>query len=379
MTRSSWVHLVRLVGVLLALVLGPAALVPAGAADPLAPVNQTPPAVTGTLRVGQLLTAAPGTWLPTASSYGFTWLRDGVPIPGATAQTYRAVPADRTRQLTVRVVATGEGGSSDPVTSAPTAAIGYGLFVSSVRPGVVGTRRIERTLTAAVGSWSPAPTSYRFQWLRDDRPIVGATGRTYVTRLADFGKRLSVRVSPRRADYANGAAVSPRTGLIGHRVGVRKRYTYSIATRGPVSADLKQFAALAAQTYADPRGWRSAGYEFRRVGRGGDFTLVLATAGKLPSFGFPCSSSWSCRVGRYVIINQTRWQRASPAWNAKGLRLRDYRHMVVNHETGHWLGHGHSSCRGKGRKAPVMMQQSKGLNGCRFNPFPLPSERWTRR
>jgi hypothetical protein len=79
---------------------------------------------------------------------------------------------------------------------------------------------------------------------------------------------------------------------------------------------------------------------------------------------------WSCRVGRFVIINQERWKHASPAWNAAHLALRDYRHMVVNHETGHWLGLGHAGCPGPGRLAPVMMQQSKGLAGCRFNPFP---------
>jgi hypothetical protein len=80
-----------------------------------------------------------------------------------------------------------------------------------------------------------------------------------------------------------------------------------------------------------------------------------------------------------VIINQARWLHASPAWNKKKLSLRGYRHMVVDHETGHWLGHRHRGCPGKGRLAPVMMQQSKGLSGCRFNPFPLPSERWTSR
>ena len=52
--------------------------------------------------------------------------------------------------------------------------------------------------------------------------------------------------------------------------------------------------------------------------------------------------------------------------------------MVVNHETGHWLGHGHLGCPGPG-PAPVMMQQSKGRGACSFNPWPLPFERWFRR
>ena len=102
----------------------------------------------------------------------------------------------------------------------------------------------------------------------------------------------------------------------------------------------------------------------------GAFTLVLAQAGRVPSFSSQCSAMWSCRVGRFVIINQDRWKHASPAWNAAHLALRDYRHMVVNHETGHWLGLHHASCPGRGRLAPVMQQQSKGLQGCRFNPFP---------
>jgi Protein of unknown function (DUF3152) len=50
---------------------------------------------------------------------------------------------------------------------------------------------------------------------------------------------------------------------------------------------------------------------------------------------------------------------------------------VVNHEVGHWLGFGHSRCSGAGRLAPVMQQQSIGLEGCTFNPWPLPTERAT--
>jgi hypothetical protein len=79
-------------------------------------------------------------------------------------------------------------------------------------------------------------------------------------------------------------------------------------------------------------------------------------------------------VGRYVVINQNRWQYASPSWNRAGGSLRDYRHMVVNHEVGHWLGRTHSGCSRSGRPAPVMAQQSIDLQDCRFNPWPLASE-----
>lgn len=155
--------------------------------------------------------------------------------------------------------------------------------------------------------------------------------------------------------------------------------TYSIAFRGRISADRRRFATLVAESFADPRGWRSAGITFRRVERGGDFTVWLAEAGTVPGFGVGCSASWSCRVGRDVVVNQTRWQRATTSWRASGQSLRGYRHLVVNHETGHWFGHGHVGCGGRGQPAPVMMQQSMGLDGCRFNPFPLRSERWTSR
>ncbi len=152
-------------------------------------------------------------------------------------------------------------------------------------------------------------------------------------------------------------------------------YTYEV--RGLAnSSSLESFAASAAATYADPRGWSLGGsIAFRRVASGGNFTLWLAAAGRVPGFGPPCDSTYSCRVGRNVIINETRWLNASPSWNATGSSLAGYRNLVVNHETGHWLGFGHAFCGGAGQAAPVMQQQSISLQGCRPNGWPTASER----
>jgi hypothetical protein len=213
-----------------------------------------------------------------------------------------------------------------------------------------------------------------YQWLRGTRPIPGATHPRYHYAPEDVGRRVRVRVVVRAAGYHPATATSPRAEQVAHRVDVRRTVTYHVETRGRITTSVKEFARLARQTYSDPRGWRGKGVRFVRVERGGSFTLVLAEASRVPGFSSVCSSEWSCRVGRFVIINQTRWKHASPAWNRAHGALRDYRHMVVNHETGHWLGRGHAGCPGPGRLAPVMMQQSKGLDGCRFNPWPTLGE-----
>jgi hypothetical protein len=155
------------------------------------------------------------------------------------------------------------------------------------------------------------------------------------------------------------------------RLDVYRLHTYVVRTRGHISADVAQFAALAAQTYADPRGWLRAHHRFRRVPTGGDFTLLLAQARFLPTYSSVCSTSYSCRVGRFVIINETRWRTSSRFFTGD---RSTYRSMVVNHETGHWLGRPHAFCSGHGQLAPVMQQQSKGMQGCKPNAWPLARE-----
>lgn len=156
-------------------------------------------------------------------------------------------------------------------------------------------------------------------------------------------------------------------------------FTYTVSKNGTINSDLNEFATLANATLNDSRGWSQLNVRFQQVQSGGMFNLILSQASLLPTYSSGCSADWSCRAGNNVIINDDRWAGATSAWNNGGGSLRDYRHMVVNHEVGHWLGHDHEYCGGAGQLAPLMQQQSIDLQGCKFNPWPLASELWSSR
>jgi hypothetical protein len=152
-------------------------------------------------------------------------------------------------------------------------------------------------------------------------------------------------------------------------------YRYAIRGSGPIHTNLNDFAFSVGTVFADSRGWGNDGRRFQRVplGQPVDFTLVLATPDRLPLFSSGCSVSYSCTVGDNVIINERRWEVATFTYRWS-LSRSDYRRMVVNHEVGHWLGFNHSFCGRGGATAPVMQQQSIGLQGCRANPWPTSAE-----
>jgi hypothetical protein len=73
---------------------------------PGAPVNTSPPTISGKAEVGKNLKADPGTWDMKGLKFSFQWQADGVDIPGATGKTYKVKPADEGKTITVVVTAT---------------------------------------------------------------------------------------------------------------------------------------------------------------------------------------------------------------------------------------------------------------------------------
>lgn len=82
-----------------------------GDGEAVAPSLVTPPALSGSGRLGEVLSVDPGAWAGVpAPALSLQWLRDGVAIPGATGLTYTPGDADDGLGLTCRVTAENAGG-----------------------------------------------------------------------------------------------------------------------------------------------------------------------------------------------------------------------------------------------------------------------------
>lgn len=87
-------------------------------------------------------------------------------------------------------------------------------LTNTAAPRISGTAQVGKTLTASSGSWSPAPTSVTYQWLRNGAAISGATRSSYTATGSDLGKRLSVKVTAANGDWKPTAKTSAQTAAV---------------------------------------------------------------------------------------------------------------------------------------------------------------------
>lgn len=173
---------------------------------------------------------------------------------------------------------------------------------------------------------------------------------------------------PQRASGRYDLASAPRAEVPSSAV------SYRVEVERGLPFTAKAFAAAVDRTLQHERSWAArTGRPMVRVDGDADLRIVLASPDTTDRLCFPLDTQGkvSCRNGEDVVINAMRWARGAPSY---GGDVAAYRTYVVNHEVGHGLGHGHVGCPGRGEPAPVMLQQTLGLQGCRANPWPTATE-----
>lgn len=151
------------------------------------PTASSRPAVTGTLQVGQKLTATPGTWAGSGTiSYAYQWYRCDTSgahcssIRGATRSTYTLVKKDVGRTIGLTVHAADSTGAADAY--APLAGLVTATAGATQRP-LGGDPIVGQPLKAtAAATWKRCNANGRAC-----ATIVGAAAATYTLAAADTG------------------------------------------------------------------------------------------------------------------------------------------------------------------------------------------------
>jgi hypothetical protein len=152
---------------------------------------------------------------------------------------------------------------------------------------------------------------------------------------------------------------------------------YTVEVEGGLPADKGELARVVSAVLTDPRGWQTRDIvRFVNVspaetakGADVDVRVTLASPDTTDRLCAPLETRGevSCHNGGRAVLNLRRWYLGVEGY---GSDLTAYRTYLVNHEVGHALGHGHVGCPGAGQDAPVMMQQTYGLDGCVAWPWP---------
>lgn len=197
--------------------------------------------------------------------------------------------------------------------------------------------------------------------------------------------------TPSSAPPSTAPAASPAPQVVGHGSGTFTVATasggavgtgstlrrYRVEVENGIDIDPKAAADVIQGVLSDKRSWIADGRNsFQLVSSGSyDFTVKIASPDTVDKIcgagGLNTKGEVNCDVGKQVVVNSKRWLTGSPQFDGT---LADYRALIVNHEVGHRIGHGHEGCPGAGQPAPAMMQQIYGLDGCVANAWPYSAD-----
>ncbi|MEV7201394.1 DUF3152 domain-containing protein [Streptomyces griseoluteus] len=259
------------------------------------------------------------------------------------------------------------GGKGRAFTGVAAAAVTTVLAIVVAGQVADGRARGESRAQAAGGGLPPAA-----QAVPSSAP--SAVPLTYAQKMGRLYPLGATLKGSGRFDTVPGSAKAPGKG---------PKMTYRVDVEQGLGLDGALFADAVQRTLNDDRSWAHDGQRtFERVSTGKpDFVITLASPGTTAEW---CAKSGldttednvSCdsAATERVMINAYRWAQGSVTYG--DAKIHAYRQMLINHEVGHRLGHGHVTCQKDGAIAPVMQQQTKFLDHdgihCLPNAWPYP-------
>ncbi len=223
--------------------------------------------------------------------------------------------------------------------------------------------------TAAGGGAQPKPSPASSGPSQSPSPTKSATTKPTPSPSPSVSSTTSTGI--KRSGLVGTGAFTNSTWVKGASTKTATLHTFIVKVEGGVQADPNDVARQVHAILNDPRGWTGyKGSSFAAVAdpAKADLVIHLASPSTTNRMCAPLrvGGKWSCASGSKVVLNSDRWFLMTPTFSD----LAEYRAYMVNHEVGHYLGRGHVGCPKAGTAAPVMLQQSISLGGCRPNAWP---------
>lgn len=175
------------------------------------------PTVSGSVKVGGVLTASVGTWAPVPTSVRYVWKANGSVLQAGTSRSFTVPLSALGKSVVVEATGSRTGYANKMVVSAPTAKVA-GVFTAG-SPTISGVLRVGRTLTARPGVWKPvAPSSLVYTWKVGGVTYKTSTSPRLKVPASARGRRITVTVTGARAGFTTLRRTSSATALV--RAGV---------------------------------------------------------------------------------------------------------------------------------------------------------------
>lgn len=179
-------------------------------------ITAGPVTISGTARVGSVLTARTSGWAPSRVRLSYQWLANGAVIAGATSSSLVLKPDLVGKRVTMRVSASLVGYSTTSSLSAPTARVAKGrISLRSVT--VTGAARVGARLKAKLSGVSPSGTHRSYRWYANGHVIAKSNKAAIRLTYRQWGKKITVVVTVTKSGYET----LKKTARLKHKVARR--------------------------------------------------------------------------------------------------------------------------------------------------------------